>query len=94
MVFKAYKDASDAYTKSSKFPNEKLTFEDDYGLKLAIDMADVASVTFSEYANDMDKNMDLQIIQHKAQLKAQAKAKQDMTLHMLEKQAAPLIQSN
>jgi hypothetical protein len=94
LVFKAHKNAEDAYNKASAFPNTALLFEDDYGLKLAIDMGDVASITFSEYANDMDKNMDLQIIQHKSQLKAQARAKQDMTLHMLEKQATPIIHTN
>lgn len=57
-------------------------------------MSEIASMTFSEYANDMDKNMDLQIIQHKSQLKAQAKAKNDMGLQMLEKQANPIIRSN
>ena len=92
-MFKAYAEADRAYKKAlSSF--EVVEFEDDYGLKLSISMSEVASVTFSEYSSDMDKNMDLQIIQHKAQLKAQARAKQDMVLHSLEKQAQPLIHSN
>lgn len=94
LVFKAFAEAERAYNKAIVPTEKRIEFEDDYGLKLVISMSDVASATFSEYAIDMDKNMELQIIQHKAQLKAQARAKQDMTLHMLEKQANPIIQAN
>lgn len=93
MVFKAHKAADDLYKKALKATGH-IEEEDDFGTKLAINMLDVAAVTFSEYEKDMDKNMDLQIIQHKAQLKAQTRAKQDMTLQMLEKQAKPLLQAN
>ena len=82
------------YKKALASTAAKIEAEDDYGTKLVIDMSDVAAVTFSEYEKDMDKNMDLQIIQHKAQLKAQSKAKNDMSLQILEKQAQPLIHAN
>lgn len=94
LVFKAHKNAEEIYKKASGFPDTRFLLEDDYGLKLAIDMVDVSSLTFSEYEKDMDKNMDMQIIQHKAQLKAQSKAKSDMSLQILEKQAQPLIHAN
>lgn len=93
LVFKAFAEADRSYKKTIG-STAKLEFEDDYGLKLSIDMSEVASVTFSEYAKDMDKNMDLQIIQHKAQLKAQTAARNDIGLQMLEKQANPIIKAN
>lgn len=95
LVFKAYAEAERSYKRAlGSDEDSKVEFEDDYGLKLAIDMSEVASVTFSEYAKDMDKNMDLQIIQHKAQLKAQTTARNDIGLQMLEKAANPIIKSN
>lgn len=93
LVFKSYAEADRSY-KKALISSDRIDFEDDYGLKLAIDMSEVASVTFSEYAKDMDKNMDLQIIQHKAQLKAQTTARNDIGLQMLEKQANPIIKAN
>ena len=94
MVFKAHKAAEDAYKKALNCIIPKVEFEDDFDLKLSISMNDVASITFSEYSKDMDKNMDLQIIQHKAQLKAQTTARNDIGLQMLEKQANPIIKAN
>lgn len=93
LVFKAFKNADDAYRKALN-SGCKVEFEDDFGLKLYVDMLEVSSVTFSEYSKDMDKNMDLQIIQHKAQLKAQTTARNDIGLQMLEKQATPIIKAN
>lgn len=93
LVFKAHKAAEDAYKKVIH-SIEKVELADDYGLKLLINMSDVASVSFGEYEQDMEKNMDLQIIQHKAQLKAQNKAKNDAGLRLLEQSAQPLIKSN
>lgn len=94
LVFKAHKSADDFYRKSVNSFDNKVEDEDDFGTKLAINMSDVAAVTFSEYEKDMDKNMDLQIIQHKSQLKGQSKARNDIGLQMLEKSASPLIKSN
>lgn len=93
LVFKAFKNAEDAY-KKALISGCQVGFEDDYGLKLSINMDEVASVTFSEYEKDMDKNMDLQIIQHKARLKAQNTARNDIGLQMLEKAANPIIKAN
>lgn len=93
MVFKAHKNAEDLYKKAlTSVPN--IEAEDDYGLKLSVIMSEVAAITFSEYADDMDKNMDLQIVQHKSQLKAQTKARNDIGLQMLEKSANPIIKAN
>jgi len=93
LVFKAYKAGDDLYRKALNSIS-KIEVEDDFGLKMAIDMSEVAAITFSEYSKDMDKNMDLQIIQHKAQLKAQTTARNDIGLQMLEKQANPIIKAN
>ena len=94
LVFKAFKNADESYFKALGSPNEKLDFEDDFGLRLNVDMREIASVSMSEYEKDMDKNMDLQIVQHKAQLKAQSRAKNDMGLQILERSNAPLINGN
>jgi hypothetical protein len=93
LVFKAHKAAEDLYKKALNSVS-KIQEEDDFGLKISIDMSEVVAVTFSEYENDMDKNMDLQIIQHKCQLKGQAKARNDIGLQMMEKAANPIIKSN
>lgn len=94
LVFKAFKSADDLYRKAINSTDKKIEAEDDFGCKLSIDMSDVAAVTFSEYEKDMDKNMDLQIVQHKSQLKAQSRAKNDIGLQMLEKSASSTILSN
>lgn len=90
LVFKAHKNADDLYKKSLK-SDGKIEAEDDFGLKLAIDMSEVAAVTSSEYEKDMDKNGDMQIIQHKSSLKTQSKAKNDIGVQMLERQTNGLI---
>lgn len=86
-VFKAFKEADSVYKKAlSAFASgEIIEIEDDFGAKSAILMAEMGAVTFSEYEKDMDKNGDLQIIQHKSQLKTQSKAKNDIGLQMLDR---------
>lgn len=86
-VFKAYKNADDFYKKSSNALTESLIIEteDDFETKAIVRMSDISSITFSEYAKDMEKNGDLQILQHKGQLKTQSKAKNDVGLQMLDR---------
>lgn len=91
LVFKAHKNAEDLYKKAVPSSDKKIDVEDDFGCKLSIIMSDVAAVTMSEYEKDMDKNMDLQIIQHKSQLKGQAKARTDVGLQMLEGTPAQVL---
>jgi hypothetical protein len=93
LVFKFHKAAEDLYKKALASIG-KIEAEDDYGCKLAIDMLSVAAVSMSEYEKDMDKNMDLQIIQHKSQLKAQSKARNDIGLRLLEKDNSPPLKVN
>lgn len=93
LVFKAHKNAEDLYKKALASVG-KIEAEDDFGCKLAIGMQDVAAISMSEYEKDVDKNMDLQIIQHKAQLKAQSKARNDIGLQMLEKNVMPPMKVN
>ena len=83
LVFKAHKRADDLYKKALASIG-KIEEEDDFGCKLAVDMSEVAAITFSEFEKDMDKNNELQLIQHKAQLKAQSRARNDMGLQILE----------
>lgn len=92
-VFKAHKNADDVY-KKLLLSLDKIVVEDDFELKLVVDMKEVVAISFSEYEKDMDKNMDLQIVQHKAQLKAQSRARSDIGLQMLEKSANPLIKAS
>lgn len=92
-AFKAFKNADELYRKAINATGF-IEVEDDFGLMLRVDMREVCALTFSEYEKDMDKNMEFQFIQHKAQLKAQAKAKNDIGLHVLEKNANPIIRSN
>lgn len=86
-IFKAFKEADSVYKKAllSLKENEIIEIEDDFETKAVIRMSDIAAITFSEYEKDMDKNGDLQIIQHKCQLKTQSKAKNDIGLQMLDR---------
>lgn len=92
-AFKAHKNAEDLYKKALASTG-KIEVEDDYGLKLAVDMSEVCGITFSSYEDDMDKNMEFQLIQHKAQLKAQNKAKSDVGLQLLSNNANPILKQN
>lgn len=83
MIFKANKNAEDLYKKSIDADGRFIDCEDDFGCKLRIDMKFVAAVTFSEYEKDLDKNGDLMIIQQKAQLKTQQKARTDVGLQIM-----------
>ena len=91
LVFKAYKNADEAYKKILN-STSKLELEDDFETKIAIDMGDVAAVSISDYEKDMDKHGELQIIQHKSTLKMQNKAKNDVGLRLLDSAANSVSQ--
>lgn len=93
-VFKAFKNADELYRKANSALKDGsiIDVEDDFETKGTIRMEDVAALTFSEYEKDMDKNGDLQIIQHKSQLKTQNKAKNDVGLRLLDGAANSLSQ--
>lgn len=84
-VFKGYKAADDLFKKGLRLINTDslLDEEDDYNLRSVIDMLSVASITFSDFEKDMDKNCEMALIQTKSQLKAQNLAKSDVGLQML-----------
>lgn len=91
-AFKAHKNAEDLYKKYLSGVS-KIEEEDDYGLKLSIERSEISAATFSSYEDDMAKNMEFQLIQHKAQLKAQSRAKNDMGLQLLEQNANPMMKA-
>lgn len=90
-VFKFHKAAEDLYKKAlaALKAGEDIEIEDDFTTKGIVKMPDMSAITFSEYESDMDRNGDLQIIQHKCQLKTQNKAKGDMSIQILEN--APML---
>lgn len=91
-VFKSYKNGDDLFRKGLKAIKDEdfIECEDDFSTKAGIKGADISSVTFSEYEQDMDKNGDLQLIQHKSSLKTQKKAENDIGLQLLSKPSAML----
>lgn len=89
-AFKAYKAADDLFNKASSPQNGRILIEDDYGSKGSIDVANVA-VNFTDMEKDFDRQGQAQILQHKAQLKTQNMANNDIGLQLLTKQASPQI---
>lgn len=88
-VFKAYKAANDLFKKAqAQGGSGVIHIEDDFDSLAFVDMSCVACVSFVEVEKEMGKNGDLQILQEKANLKTQAKAKQDLGFQMLNDQAA------
>lgn len=81
-MFKANKNAEELYVKAVK-PDAYINAEDDFGTRAFINLQEVAAISFSEYENDMERNGKLGLIQHKAQLKAQKEAEQDVGLQIL-----------
>lgn len=91
-VFKHFKNADELYKKASLALKDEsiIEAEDDFETRCIVRMGDIAAITFSEYEKDMDKNGDMQIIQHKCRLKTENKAKNDVGLRLLDS-ATPQI---
>lgn len=87
--FKAHKNADELYRKALASAG-KIEVEDDYGLKLTVDMDEVCGVTFSDYEDDTNKNMEFQFIQ----MKVQARFKNDPRLQMLERNVIPSLKAS
>lgn len=81
--FKNYKDAEDLFKKANNCTDLKIETEDDFNVKGVIFLSDVAAITLSEYAKEMKKNAEIQLMQVKVDLQAQALAKNDIGLRML-----------
>lgn len=91
--FRHYKDAEDLFKKAktetlaflNKSPAAFTSIEivDDFDTKALIFLSDVSAITLTEYAKDMKKNGELQLLQAKADLQTQSSAKSDIGLRML-----------
>ena len=91
-VFKAFKNADEAYKRATAVSiGKSIQIEDDFGLKATIDMDSVAAITTNEVEKDMYKQGQLQILQAKADLKTQSEAKNDIGLQMLSRTTGGII---
>lgn len=88
-TFKAYKSADDLFKRATaSFKSDTvIDIEDDFDFKSTMDMSIVACITFSDYAKEMKKNGEVQILQAKADLQTQAAGRNDIGLRMLGEQA-------
>ena len=94
LVYKAHKNADDAYRKLKATVGQKVDFEDDFGLKVCVEMDCVAAVTFSEVEKEMDKSGQFQILQTKADLRTRNNAQNDAGLKLLGQADSRLMGAN
>lgn len=85
--FKAFKNADELYKKSRTIigsnPATVLDVEDDFNARGGFDSVDLAGVSFTDIEEDMKRNGEMQLIQHKATLRTQQIAKGDPTLQLM-----------
>lgn len=88
--FKAFKNADEVYrSKRSDF----LEVEDDYAARGHFIVSEIAGLSFTDIEEDMKRQGEVQVIQHKAQLRTQQIAKADPALQLMSS-ASKIVSAN
>ncbi len=81
--FKAFKKADELFKALSSNIPPLMPFEDDYGAKGSFLFDQLAGISFTDIEEDMKRQGEMQVIQHKAQLRTQQLAKADPQLQLM-----------
>lgn len=81
--FKAFKNADECFRKVFSSTEAMIRIEDDFNARGTFLHDSISAVSFSDIEEDMKRNGEMQIIQHKATLRTQQLAKGDPTLAIL-----------
>lgn len=81
--FKAFKKADELFKGLTALQPVIMPFEDDFGSRGSFLIAEIAGVSFTDIEEDMKRTGEMQVIQHKAQLRTQQLAKADPALQLM-----------
>ena len=84
-VFKAYKNADEAYRRliTPSAPSTTISIEDDYDARGVITIDQIAAVHFLDLNKDGDKNAELSLLMAKSQMKANNLARSDVGMNIM-----------
>jgi len=85
--FKAFKKADETYKRALSSPDSPLVIDDDFGGRASFLFTEIAAMSFTDIEEDMKRNGEMQVIQHKAQLRTQQLAKADPQLQLMNSSA-------
>lgn len=81
--FKAFKNADELLKGLTALSPTLMPFEDDYGARGSFLISEIAGVSFTDIEEDMKRTGEMQLLQHKAQLRTQQIAKADPALQLM-----------